>query len=244
MTKEMTFVRKDGKNIRGRIYLPEGKGGRIPLVIFCHGFGSNYRELMHHGDGFAEAGICCLFFDFCGGGPDSASDGAFEEMTVDTECGDLETVIDCVKELGYVDPERIFLQGESRGGLVSALVAAGRPKDIRALVLWYPAFMVPEGARKRYEAGEREVFGLRLGEAFDREAKDIDVYGRIPAYKGPVLMIHGDRDTVVPIDCSRKALSVYEDAGLIVIPGADHGYEGADSTAAREYSIQFLKARM
>ena len=147
MTKEMTFVRKDGKNIRGRIYLPEGKGGRLPLVIFCHGFGSNYRELMHHGDGFAEAGICCLFFDFCGGGPDSASDGAFEEMTVDTECGDLETVIDCVKELGYVDPERIFLQGESMGGLVSALVAAGRPKDIRALVLWYPAFMVPEGAR-------------------------------------------------------------------------------------------------
>lgn len=68
-------------------------------------------------------------------------------MTVGTECEDLETVIDCVKELDYVDPGRIFLQGESMGGLVSALVAARRPENIRAQVLWYPAFVVPEGAK-------------------------------------------------------------------------------------------------
>lgn len=239
-----TFVRKDGKSIRGCIYLPEKTAQKFPLVIFCHGFGSNFRELMHHGEGFAESGICCLFFDFCGGGPESLSDGKFEEMTVDTECKDLETVIDCMRELDYVDPERIFLQGESMGGLVSALVASRRPKDIRAQVLWYPAFVVPDGARKRYEAGEREVFGLRLGEVFDREAKDIKVYELIPAFHGPVLIIHGDQDTIVPLSFSEKALSVYEDARLIVIPGAGHGYGGADSMAAREYSIDFFKAQM
>lgn len=244
MTKEMTFVKKDGKTIRGRIYLPETTAQRLPVVIFCHGFGSNFRELMHHGDGFAEAGICCLFFDFCGGGPESLSDGTFEEMTVGTECEDLETVIDCVKELDYVDPGRIFLQGESMGGLVSALVAARRPENIRAQVLWYPAFVVPEGAKKRYEAGEREVFGLRLGESFDREAMDIKVYEIIPAYQGSVLMIHGDQDPTVPLGYSEKALSVYEDARLIVIPGAGHGFDGADSTAAREYSIDFFRAQM
>ena len=101
VSEEMTFIRRDGNRIRGRIYLPEEKDGKLPLVIFCHGFGSNYRELMHHGNGFAEAGICCLFFDFCGGGPESLSDGKFEEMTVGTECGDLETVISCVKDLDY-----------------------------------------------------------------------------------------------------------------------------------------------
>lgn len=244
MTKEMKFVKKNGKTIRGRIYLPETTAQRLPVVIFCHGFGSNFRELMHHGDGFAEAGICCLFFDFCGGGPESLSDGTFEEMTVGTECEDLETVIDCVKELDYVDPGRIFLQGESMGGLVSALVAARRPEDIRAQVLWYPAFVVPEGAKKRYEAGKREVFGLRLGESFDREAMDIKVYEIIPAYQGAVLMIHGDQDPIVPLGYSEKALSVYEDARLIVIPGAGHGYDGADSTAAREYSIDFFRAQM
>ena len=125
------------------------------------------------------------------------------------------------------------------GGLVSALAAARRQEDVRALVLWYPAFGVPDGARRRYEAGEKEVFGLRLGEDFDREAKDIDVYGTIPAYGGPVLMIHGDQDAVVPIGYSERALSIYRDARLTVIPGAGHGYDGADSVAAREYSIDF-----
>ena len=244
VSEEMTFIRRDGNRIRGRIYLPEEKGGKLPLVIFCHGFGSNYRELEHHGEGFAEAGICCLFFDFCGGGLQSLSDGTMEEMTVATECADLRTVIAGARELEYVDPERIFLQGESMGGLVSAMAAARRPEDIRALALWYPAFVIPEGARKRYEAGEREVFGLRLGEAFDREAKDIDIYGILPAYRGPVLMIHGDQDEIVPLCYSERALSVYGDARLIVIPGAGHGYDGADSAAARKYSIDFLRAQI
>lgn len=242
--EKITFVKKDGKKIQGRLYRPEGTGRRHPIVIFCHGFGSNFRELMHHGDGFAEAGICCLFFDFCGGGPESLSDGTMEEMTVGTECEDLNTVIDCVKGLDYVDSERIFLQGESMGGLVSALVAARRPEDVRALVLWYPAFVVPDDAGKRYEAGVKEVFGLPMGEAFDREAKDIDVYGIIPAYGGPALMIHGDQDDVVPIGYSERALSVYRDARLTVMPGAGHGYDGEDSVAAREYSIDFIRAWM
>ena len=56
VSEEMTFIRRDGNRIRGRIYLREEKGGKLPLVIFCHGFGSNYRELEHHGEGFAEAG--------------------------------------------------------------------------------------------------------------------------------------------------------------------------------------------
>ena len=243
VSEEMTFIRRDGNRIRGRIYLPEEKGGKLPLVIFCHGFGSNYRELEHQGEGFAEAGICCLFFDFCGGGLQSLSDGTMEEMTVATECADLRTVIAGARELEYVDPERIFLQGESMGGLVSALVAAECGRDIRALVLWYPALGIPEDAGKRYEAGAREVFGLRLGESFDREARDIDVYGTIPAYGGPVLMIHGDRDIIVPLGYSQRALSAYEDARLIVIPGAGHGYNGADSAAAREHSIGFIRER-
>lgn len=241
MIQEMTFKKQSGMKIQGRMYLPEERKGRLPLVIFCHGFGSNFRELMHHGEGFSEAGICCLFFDFCGGGRESLSDGTMEEMTVESECGDLETVIANIKELDYIDPERIFLQGESMGGLVTALVAARHPEDIRALVLWYPAFSIPEDSQRRYLTGEKEVFGIVLGKGFDEQARLIDVYGRISEYGGPVLLIHGTEDSIVPVSCSEKAVSVYADARLIRMPGAGHGYEGADSAAAREYSIAFVK---
>ena len=70
------------------------------------------------------------------------------------------------------------------------------------------------------------------------------MYGIIPAYGGPVLMIHGEQDMIVPLSYSEKALSVYGESRLIIIPGAGHGYDGADSTAAREYSIDFFRGRM
>ena len=50
----------------GRMYLPHGEAdvSGYPLVIFCHGLGSNYRELEHYGPFFAERGIACFLFDF------------------------------------------------------------------------------------------------------------------------------------------------------------------------------------
>ncbi len=241
MTQDMTFLREDGRRIQGRLYLPDYLTDRLPLVIFSHGFGSNFRELMHHGEGFAQAGICCLFFDFCGGGLESLSGGTMEEMTIRSECQDLLTVLACARKLACVDPDRICLLGESMGGLVSAMVAAQCPTDIQAMVLWYPAFGIPEDARRRHAAGEQEVFGLRLGGTFDLEAMALDVYGEIPAYQRPVLLIHGTEDPVVPIAYSRKAQEAYQDARLLVMPGAGHGYEGADSATAREWSIGFIK---
>lgn len=241
MIKEMTFIKENGMKIRGRMYLPEIKEGKLPLVIFSHGFGSNYRELMHHGNGFAQAGICCLFFDFCGGGMESLSDGRMRNMTIGSECEDLKTVLICVKELDYVDRERIFLQGESMGGLISAMVASQCSDEIRGMVLWYPAFVIPEDARKRQEAGRTDVFGIELDRAFDEEAAKLDVYGIIPRYCRPVLLIHGDKDPIVPLSFSERAASVYEDARLIVMLGAGHGYDGADSIAAREHSIAFIR---
>lgn len=242
MIQEFTLFKQNGMKIRGRMYLPEKIDGKLPVVIFSHGFGSNFRELMHHGEGFAKSGICCLFFDFCGGGMQSFSDGAMAEMTIRSECYDLQAVMAYVKELDYTDPKRIFLQGESMGGLVSALTAARHPEEIRALILWYPAFGIPEDARIRLEKGERNVFGIPMNEAFDTDAADIDVYKEIPAYPGPVLILHGTADGVVPIRYSERAAVAYRNAKLIVIPQGGHGFDGADSDDARANSISFILA--
>ena len=79
ITEDLEVVKEDGLVVRGLIYRPDAEG-EFPTVIFSHGFGSNYHELMHHGDGYAENGIVCVFFDFCGGGMESTSDGVMQDF--------------------------------------------------------------------------------------------------------------------------------------------------------------------
>ena len=190
----------------------------------------------------AKLGYAAYCFDFCGGCViKGKSDGKTTEMSVLTEVKDLEAVIQYAKSMPYCDAGRIVLMGCSQGGLVSALVAARRPQDISGLILWYPAFSIPEDAQRRYMAGENQVFGIVLGKAFDEQARKIDVYGSIAAYPGPVLLIHGTEDSVVPLSCSERALSYCSDGQLIKMEGAGHGYEGTQCAAAREHSIAFVK---
>lgn len=239
--EDFTCKGHDGLTIRGKICRPEGSGP-YPAVIFSHGFGSNYRPLLHHGGPIAEAGICCIFFDFCGGGMETESDGTMEEMTLRTEEEDLFEVMKAVRDLPYTDPKLLYLMGESQGGMVSAMAAAELPEEIKGLILWYPAFVIPDDSAKRKKENIKDVFGIRISPDYDDVAVSVDVEKIQKAYKGPVLILHGDQDPVVPIDYSRRAVKTYENASLREFPGAGHGYDEPDSTEACNASIAFIRS--
>ncbi len=47
--------------------------------------------------------------------------------------------------------------------------------------------------------------------------------GKYKAYTGPVRLIHGSNDTIVPMSCSKKFVETYtQDAELIVVEGENH----------------------
>ena len=46
-------------------------------------------------------------------------------------------------------------------------------------------------------------------------------------YDGKVLIVHGTSDNVAPISYSRRAIETFKDARLKEIPGAGHGFRGA-----------------
>ena len=64
ITEKLEITKENGKVIRGLIFRP-GKDGAFPTAIFSHGFGSNYKQLMHHGNEYAENGIVCIFQNRC-----------------------------------------------------------------------------------------------------------------------------------------------------------------------------------
>ena len=162
----------------------------------------------------------------------------------------MDTVIDQIKALDCVDPEQIFLLGESQGGFVSAYVAARR-EDIQALVLYYPAFVLQDDAKERNPDWDEpgHVFqddpSFGVSAIYARDALSFDIYEVIANYHRDVLIVHGDRDTVVPLTYSERAVSVYDHAELKIINGAGHGfYSGEPFRISTQYAKDFLTSHI
>ena len=228
----------------GVLQKPEGKEP-VPLVITCHGFGGNHTGALDYAEYVAEGGDAVFSLDFCGGGWLSKSDGTMPEMSVLTEAKDLNAVIDYFR----ADPRftDIFLRGESQGGFVASYVAAERPEDIAGLILEYPAYVLQDDARRRQRADGSfpeysTLLGMRIGRIYSEDVVSFDIYEHMAAYGGPVQILHGDRDRLVPMRYSERAAEVYQNAELIVMPGQGHGFLGTGRQDAMEKELAFLDA--
>jgi len=236
-------VMRDRLSIYGQLYIPVRRTQKMPMVIISHGFGGNIGSVEDYAPILARSGIVSYVFDFCGGGPSIRSDGSTTDMSVLTEVEDLSAILNMAKSLTYVDERRIFLMGESQGGLVSALVAAKEPIAIKGLILLYPAFRIEGDFNDSMSRGDpwpRSQFGIRIGKRYADDARRLDTYATIAKYTGNVLILHGDRDSLVPLSYSNQAIDAYKAATLVVMPGAGHGFYGQDLTIAGQKAVTFI----
>ena len=247
MLKACSFER-DGKRIFGMACLPEAGEGPYPTVIICHGYNGTWDYNLHHAENLCRSGIASYLFDFCGGGLRSRSTGRMTRMSALTEAEDLRLVMDFVKTRDFVDEERIFWLGESQGGLVAALAAPSCRRELRGLILFFPAFMIPAEARERFacpaEIPETLPFlDAVVGRAYYADLLALKVDEMIRGYDGPVLILHGDQDQLVPLAYSRHAQAVYPQAELQVIQGAGHGFCGAHALEAGRCVAGFVRRK-
>lgn len=246
-TRTLT-ARRGKKKIFGKIFIPVS--GRVkkkfPTVIFSHGFGGNYEVGEPYAKALAQKGYAVYCFDFCGGSPYSRSSGSTLDMSIFTEKKDLEAVLRKIKKQSYVDRKNIFLFGTSQGGVVAAITAAEHKKEIRGLILFYPAFVLVDDAKKKYankdEIPEQTFYlWMDVGKTYFKDLLDYDIYAQIKKYKRNVLIVHGDADDIVPISYSRKAVKAYASATLKVIKRAGHGFDGKDEERAIRYMLSYLE---
>lgn len=221
------------------IRLPDGfnpSSDKCPMVILMHGIFSSeaYKPIPQIAEGLAAAGIASIRFDF---GGHWKSEGKMEYMTVEKEIADACAVLEYVKSLPYVDG--IAFLGHSQGGVIASmtagrLAAAGSPDVPAALVLIAPGSVIKDAcqAGKFFTARfdpldppERvRCWGFAtLGREYLVTTQQLDIYGTASAYQGPVYLIHGDADRIVPLRCSEQFLAEYgKRASLAVIPGENH----------------------
>ena len=240
-TMEVKEFTRDGFKIYGELYRPVGEG-LFPGVIIAHGFNSNSGYCQGIAQMYAENGFVAYIFDFVGGGMNIKSDGTMSDMTVVTEIADFNTVFDGIRSLNYVDTSRMFVLGESLGGLVATYVAGTRPKDVKGLIALYPAYVLQEPSMRMlfsfFQVPDSTTFlGFTVNRKFYTDLLSFDIYKVMTNYTGKALIIHGTADSIVPISCSQKAAMLMANATLIPVENAEHGFGATDLVRAESLKM-------
>jgi len=242
--KQALQFKRDGLTIAGTLYVPDGQAP-YPLVIISHGFSGNATSNIREAEWFVKQGIAAYIYDFIGGGFDIKSDGTMKDMSVLTEVADLMCVYEGLQALPIIDDSHIFLMGKSQGGFVSAYVAATLKEKIRGVILYYPAFVLQDDTKARLKTDDLyTIMGIQIGDIYNRDSIAFDIYDVIGGYKDKVLIIHGDSDEIVPLSYSKKAFDVYDEADLIVIKHAHHGYNDDEALIAFGYTLSYVIQRL
>ncbi len=234
--------------VYGRIYSPEDKE-KHPAIILCHGYNGTNNDFVNECRLYAENGYVAYAFDFCGGSARSMSKGLkTTEMTIFTEKSDLIAVYNYIAGLDIVDPSQIFLFGGSQGGLVTTLATEELgPEKVKGMALYFPALCIPDNWRTTYPDVSKipevnDFWGMKLGKNFFTSIHDFKVFDNIGKYSNDVLILHGDKDAIVPLSYSQKAVEIYPSAKLITMPGEGHGFTPAGGKTAREEVLAYLNA--
>ena len=155
-----------------------GEGhGRRPTIIFAHGNGELIEDWQNDMERLAAAGPNVLLVEFPGYGH---SRGKPSRSTLRET---FTLAFDWLVARDDVDADRIVAHGRSLGGGVAGDLALNRP--IRALVLQSTFSSAGAFARENF------VPGFLVRDRFDNRRVVSD-------FSGPVLIMHGVRDDVIP----------------------------------------------
>ncbi len=231
-TRDSIVYSSNGRKIFGVIHRPaDTTTAPRPGVVMYHGFVAAKYQPPHRifvalAEQLAHQGIVSLRIDLPGRGD---SEGESIDMTVDDDLAAAQKAIDVLSEQPDVDPQRIGLVGISWGGTLAASLA-GRDERVAATVMWSSApDQTPNWQPDLRDFGGRlaaEVFGNLVGEQFYTSLHQLNPIEDIKRSRGPVLLVYGTNDEVVPSIAIEQAQQQLTAAGIpnsvIRVEGADH----------------------
>jgi len=215
MKEERVDIEIGTRKIRA-IFTHSDSGNKTPVVIICHGYGStkNRKKYKRLVNSLAERGIGSIRFDFFGHGE---SDGDFGDYIIENGMEDVDAVYNFIAASEFVDSSKIGIFGSSMGGTVAILIASQFNKfnNIKSMVLSAPAI------------DYNDIKGPWPVKKFHEDSKKYDLYKKAEWIKCPTLIIHGDKDDVVPIEQSEKFIQLLNpdvEKSLRVLENTTHDF--------------------
>jgi len=239
---EITYTARDGTSIPALLTLPpEAKGKGLPLVVLPHGGPESldYYWFDWLAQFIATRGYAVLQPQFRGStGHGDAFRRAGEHQWGLLIQDDITDGVKALIERGVADPHHICILGEGFGGYAALAGAAFTPELYVCAVSISGVSDLPEflayvtqhyGSQSDQAAHFRRLIG---------SASDPSVIARSPAHsvatiKIPVLLIHGEDDTIFPPAQSESMARALTTAGkkvvLLKLPGEDHWLSHTES---------------
>jgi acetyl esterase/lipase len=248
ITADVVYGHKDGLAMTFDVVKPrENANGAAVLFMVSGGFYSVWYPPENNVAGFhslLEKGFTMFI----------VRHGSSPKYLIPDCVDDVRRAVRCIRKNAArfgVDPDRLGVTGGSAGGFLSLMLGEtgddGDPqaKDellrtsdrVAAVVAYFPptdirSFVVPSSPYYH------QFPALQFDAA---KAPDYSPLLLVKPDCPPTLLIHGDKDTLVPLDHSEKILAEFQKKGiaseLLVIKDGQHGFQGDDdrrATAARD----------
>lgn len=238
---DITYA-SDGLSVRGVLIRPKVPGAkRWPVIIFNRGGNGQLGSLMDNGLPCVGMNTSCLdiadLFQFAKAGfVVIASDYRYQGATVkrdewgEVEVDDVLNLVPALKSLDFVDPERIYMLGLSRGGTmaylaikrgipVKAAAVIGGVTDVKAWVESRPEMGLVNG--NDYIDGFANIWPDYKHRSEEQYRARSAIYWA-DQINVPVLILHSRTDRLVPVTQALRMAGAMQDKGKIY---ALHLYE-------------------
>lgn len=238
-----------------------------PIVVFCHGY-KGFKDwgawdLM--AEEFAKKGYFFLKFNFSHNGitPENLTEfldiEAFGDNNYTKELDDLQSVIDWLhlsnnKHQNNFKTSDITLIGHSRGGGIS-IIKAAEENRITKLVTFssvsdfgsrFPKGEALDAWKKKgvnYITNSRTKqqlpHHLQFYENFKENENRLSISRATKKLKIPHLVVHGSKDTSVPLSESGDLFKWSPNPELLLVEGADHVYDVSHPWNRKDLTTNF-----
>ena len=200
--RDLRLETDDGQSLHG--WWIGARTDSLGHLLLCHGNAGNVGDRVVHAALLTATGFDVLLFDYRGYGRSSGRPS--EQGTY----RDARAALACLLDQPGVDPARVLYLGESIGGAVALDLALERPPA--GLVLLSAFTSVRDLGRLHYPF----VPAALIADAYP-------TLRRIHELHAPLLVLHGDRDDIVPLS---QGSAVFEAAPgpkrMHVFPGLGH----------------------
>ncbi|MEG4014470.1 MULTISPECIES: alpha/beta hydrolase [unclassified Microcoleus] len=195
---------------REAVPVPPNKGGLGGVVLYLHGNGSTLGSTVEHANRFHQLGVSVFAIDYRGYGK---SQGDFPSESGVYE--DAEFAWDYLVKQRGIHPNQIYIYGHSLGGAIAIDLAVRHP-EVAGLIVEGSFTSVREMVDFRQRLFWMFPIDFLLTQRFDSLSK-------VDRLQMPVLFIHGNADSVVPSQMSKKLFDAApEPKQLYMVPGGGH----------------------